>query len=73
MPLLTLCRSARAQPSATTKLVVMAQHPTVRRGCEVVAHAHAGARQLHNVWLALFILVCGVAFLPEDRSSKGNI
>jgi hypothetical protein len=41
LPLLTLSRSARAQPCTTTKFVVVAQHLTVRRDYEVVAHAQA--------------------------------
>jgi hypothetical protein len=44
-------------PVATTKLVVVVQHPTMRRDCLVVAHAQTDARRLPNVWLALFLLV----------------
>jgi hypothetical protein len=39
LPQPTLIRSARAQPGATSKLLVVTQHPTVGRGCEVVAQA----------------------------------
>jgi hypothetical protein len=53
----TLSHSERAQLCATAKLVVVAQHLMVRRGCEVVAHTQAGARRLHDVRLALFLLV----------------
>jgi hypothetical protein len=57
LPLPTLSHNAHVHQCATTMLVVVAQYPTVRRGCEVVAHVQAGARQLRDVWLALFLLV----------------
>jgi hypothetical protein len=76
LPLPTLSRSACFQSCAMTKLVVMAQHPAVRRGCVMVVHTQTGARRLPNVWLEFFLLVVGSPFdHGKQRQSRrhGNL
>jgi hypothetical protein len=40
-----------------TMLVVMTQHPAVRRGCKMVAHTQANVQRLPDMCMAFFLLV----------------